>query len=120
LQVSQLDISAATASADGSAQALQRIAAGAKGKRDPGELEKVAKDFEAVFLQKLTDEMRRSVPQSGLLDSSAMDQTQGIFWMQLSQELGKQGGLGLWKQVAKQMRASSGQASPPVAPEVRP
>jgi Rod binding domain-containing protein len=118
--VSQLDISAATASADGGAQALQGIAAAAKGKRDPGQLEKVAKDFESVFLEKITDEMRRTVPQSGLLDSSAMDQTQGIFWMQLSQELAKQGGLGLWKQLVKQMQASSGQTAPSAAPEVTP
>ena len=117
--MSQLDISAATASADGGVQTLQKMAAGAKGKRDPGELEKVAKDFESVFLQKLTDEMRRTVSQSGLLDSSAMEQTQGIFWMQLSQELGKQGGLGLWKQLVKQMQASSGQTSP-AAPEAKP
>ena len=118
--MSQLDISVATASADGGVKALQGIASAAKSKRDPRELEKVAKDFESVFLQKLTDEMRKTVPDSGLFESSAMDQTQGIFWMQLSQELGKQGGLGLWKQLVKQMQASPGQATPPVAPEVKP
>src|ERR1035437_7371621 len=120
MQVSQLDISAATAGADGGVQALQGIAAGAKGRRDPRELEKVAKDFESVFLEKITDEMQKTVPHSGLLNSSAMEQTQGLFWMQLSQELAKQGGLGLWKQLVKQMQASSGQASPPTAPEVKP
>ena len=83
-------------------------------------MEKVAKDFESIFLQKLTDEMRKSVPHSGLLDSDAMDQTQGIFWMQLSQELGKQGGLGLWKQLVKQMQASCGQASAPAVPGAKP
>ena len=118
--MSQLDISAAAAGADGGAQALRKIAAGATGQRSPAELEKVAKDFESVFLQKLTDEMRRTVPQSGLLESGAMDQTQGLFWMQLSQELGKQGGLGLWKQLVKQMQATAGQASTSAAPEVKP
>jgi flagellar protein FlgJ len=118
--VSPLDISAATANADGGVKALQGIASAAKGKRDPREMEKVAKDFESVFIQKLTDEMRRTVPESGLLESGAMDQTQGIFWMQLSQELGKQGGLGLWKQLVKQMQKSTDQTTSPAAPEVKP
>lgn len=118
--MSQLDISAATASADGSAQALQGMAAAAKGKHDPGQLEKVAKDFESVFLEKITDEMQKTIPHSGLLSSGAMEQTQGLFWMQLSQELAKQGGLGLWKQLVKQVQASSGQAAPSAASEVKP
>lgn len=118
--MSQLDISAATASANGSAQALQGLVAAAKGKHDPGELEKVAKDFESVFLEKITDEMQKTIPHSGLLSSSAMDQTQGLFWMQLSQELAKQGGLGLWKQLVKQIKASSGQASPSTASSTTP
>jgi flagellar protein FlgJ len=107
-QVNPIDITAAAkVNLDNGVQAMQGLVSAAKNKRDPRELEKVAKDFEAVFLQKITDEMRKSVPQSGLLDSSALDQTQGIFWSELSQELGRQGGLGLWKQLVKEFQASN-------------
>ena len=115
-----IDITAAAkVGLDNGAQALQGLVSSAKNKRDPRELEKIAKDFEAVFLQKITDEMRKSVPQSGLLDSSAMDQTQGIFWSELSGELGRKGGLGLWKQLLKEFRASTHSTPQAAAPGVQ-
>lgn len=70
--------------------------------------EKAAKSFESVLMTKLLDEMRRTIPQSDLLEGGgAAQQTQDIFWMYLGQDLGNRGGLGLWKDLARQMNAAS-------------
>ena len=87
-------------------QSLSRLPSG----RDRKAIEKTAKDFESVLLQKIMEEMRQTVPDSGLLECDSNDQIQGIFWMGMSQELGKQGGLGLWKQLARQMQATADRA----------
>lgn len=58
-----------------------------------------AKDFESVLLGRLMDEMKRTIPDSGLLSSGVTKQMQDMFWMYLSQDLADKGGLGLWKDV---------------------
>jgi Rod binding domain-containing protein len=58
-----------------------------------------AKDFESVLLGKLLDEMKNSIGDWGLEQSSAFKQTQGIFWLYLSRHLADNGGLGLWKDI---------------------
>ncbi len=114
----QLGISAVAAGATGLEKALGTLSGAAKS--DDAKLQKVAKDFESVFLQKLADTMRQSIPDSGLFDSSAMQQTQAIFWSQLSEELGKQGGLGLWKQIYHQLKTSAPSTPAAGATEVKP
>ena len=107
--MSELNISSVLAGVDATRAAGAALRVAGAGARDVGgqaKIEKVAKDFESVLLGKVMEEMRRSVPDSGLLDSNAQEQTQGIFWMELSQELARQGGLGLWKQLAKQMQTA--------------
>ncbi len=77
-----------------------------KGMTD-AQVEKAAKDFEAVLLQKLMDEMRATVDDSGLLeDGAAGQQVQGIFWSYLAQDVSQKGGMGLWKEISRQMKAS--------------
>lgn len=103
-----LDIAAAAKiGLDTSANALQGLVQSAKNAHSRKDLEKIAKDFESVFLQKITDEMRKPVFSSDLLDSAGMEQTQGIFWSQLSQEIGQKGGLGLWKQLLREFESSA-------------
>ena len=58
-----------------------------------------ARDFESVLLGKLLDEMKNSIGDWGLEESSASEQTQGIFWLYLSRHLADNGGLGLWKDI---------------------
>ncbi len=79
--------------------------------RDKAQAVKAAKEFEAIFVTKLLDEMRQTIPQSGLGESEGADQVQGIFWFELAQELGNKGALGLWKQVYRQMMPQA--ATPP-------
>ena len=108
--MSQLNLSPLVSPAGG----MNALAAAAAkpASRDTREIDKAAKDFESVLLNQMLEEMGKTVSSSGLLDSSADEQTQSIYWMELSQELGRQGGLGLWKQIAKQMK----NASPPPSP----
>jgi len=99
------------ADALGAAAPLQRIIqVGA----DAAKTEKVAKDFEAILLHRMMDQMRRTIPQSGLLDTAVSRQMEGLFWFYLAQEMAEKGGIGLWKDLARSM----GLAAPttPVGP----
>lgn len=74
---------------------------------------KAAKDFESVLLNKVMEEMQNTVDHSGLLDGAGTEQTQSMFWMFLSQDLAAKGGVGLWKDVYRQMTG----AEPPATLE---
>lgn len=96
-----------------------------KGKEPSGHLvgkeaEKAAKDFESVLLHKLMTEMQQTIPQSGLLDTEITRQVQGIFWLYLAQDLAQKGGLGIWKEVYRQMAQLAGQKSGRQGPERAP
>lgn len=65
---------------------------------------KAAKDFEAILIYKLLDEVKKTIPESGLLGGGSQTrQMQDIFWHYLSDELAEQGGFGMWKQIYKQI-----------------
>jgi Rod binding domain-containing protein len=91
------------------------LLAARKGDASPAAV-KAAKDFESVFLHQVLQEMSHTVVDSGLLESGTTEQTQGIFWMYLSQDLGQRGGLGLWKEFLRHLPAAeageAGAASP--------
>jgi len=81
----------------GAAAPLQRmVRAGA----DATKAEKVAKDFEAILLHRLMEEMRRTIPKSGLLETGISRQIDGLFWFYLAQEVAQKGGIGLWKNLS--------------------
>jgi flagellar protein FlgJ len=82
---------------------LARAAQAARSGKDT-EIEKAARDFESVLLQRLFEEMRRTIPESGLLESGVSDQVQGMFWMYMAQEVGAKGGIGLAKELSRQFR----------------
>ena len=62
-------------------------------------MEKVARDFESVFINKLFESMRKGIPKSGLLDSSAMDMYQSMLDQEMAKELSKQKGMGMGEMV---------------------
>ena len=65
---------------------------------------KAAKDFEGLLIYKLLDEVKKTIPESGLLGGGAQTrQMQDIFWHYLSDELANQGGFGMWKQIYGQI-----------------
>ena len=86
--------------------AVSRLTASSGGKAAAGpSTEQAAKDFESILLHQVLEEMKRSVPESGLLDSAATGQAQDLFWFYLAEDLSRKGGLGLWKQVYQQFQS---------------
>ena len=74
-----------------------------------------AKDFESVLLSELLREMKKTIPNSGLLETGMSEQVGDLFWMYLARDLGSKGGLGLWKEIYRQMGgAQSAQVDPVV------
>ncbi|MCX5682513.1 MAG: rod-binding protein [Planctomycetota bacterium] len=67
-------------------------------------VEKAARDFESVLLHRLFEEMRRTIPDSGLLESGTNDQVQGMFWMYMAQDVAAKGGIGMAKELTRQFR----------------
>ena len=91
---------------------LPRVAKG----DDVKKVEKLAKDFEGVLLNKLMDEMQKTIPDSGLLSSPATKQMKGMFWMFLSQSLADNGGIGLAKQLTRDFKRMAHIAEPTAKP----
>ena len=71
--------------------------------------EKAAKDFESVLLYRLLEEMKRTIPESGLLETGISKQVQDIFWFYLAQDMADKGGIGLGKELYRQMNQSTDQ-----------
>lgn len=69
--------------------------------------EQAAKDFESVFILQLLKEMKRTIPDSGLLGSGPGKQIQDMFWYYLAQDMAKSGGFGMWKDIYSEMAESS-------------
>ena len=86
--------------------------------RDLKQIEKSAKDFEAVLLNKVMEEMDKSIPRSGLLESGISDQVRGMFWFYLAQDMADKGELGLWKDIQRQMKQYAGVGETASRPEV--
>ncbi len=75
------------------------------GKPSPSEdAEAAARDFESLLLHKLLEAMDKTIIRSELFDSNSSDQIRGMFNHFLAQELAQQGGIGLWRQLHRQMR----------------
>ena len=63
------------------------------------DMEKVARDFESVFVNKLLESMRKAVPKSGLLDSSALDMYQSMMDQEMAKNMSEQKGMGIGEMV---------------------
>ncbi len=63
------------------------------------DIEKVARDFESIFLNKLLSSMRKTVPKSGLLDSFATNMFQSMVDEEMSKEMAKNRGMGMGEMV---------------------
>ncbi len=66
----------------------------------------IAKDFESVLLNKLFDQMSKSVGNWGFEKDGASEQVQGIFWLYLARDIANNGGMGLWKDIYKSLTHS--------------
>jgi len=90
---------------------LHAVPVGGSAAMDPKTVQ-AAKDFEAVLLNKLMEAMQATVPESGLLEDGTSKQIQSIFWSYLSQDVADKGGMGLWKDLYRQLSASGADETP--------
>ena len=67
------------------------------------EMEKVARDFESVFVNKLLESMRKAIPKSGLLDSSALDMYQSMMDQEMAKNMSERKGMGLGEMIYKDL-----------------
>jgi peptidoglycan hydrolase FlgJ len=67
------------------------------------DMEKVARDFESVFVNKLFESMRKGVPKSGLLDSSAMKMYQSMMDQEMAKLMSIGKGMGIGEMVYKDL-----------------
>jgi Rod binding domain-containing protein len=63
----------------------------------------LAKDFEAILLNRMLEQMKGTIGNWGFEKDGAAEQVQGIFWFFLAQHVADSGGLGLWKDVYRMM-----------------
>ncbi len=77
--------------------------------------QQVAKDFEAVLIEKLLSQMKNTIGDWGLERDGISKQVDGIFWSNLARGIADQGGFGLWKDIYKHMNGadSSGKVGQP-------
>jgi Rod binding domain-containing protein len=69
---------------------------------------RTAKEFESLLVTRMISAMRESVPDSGLTEDAASGQMKDMFWHFMGEEIGSSGGLGVWKQVLRQIQESEG------------
>lgn len=68
------------------------------------ELQKAAQDFEAVLLNMVLKEMWKTIPKSDLFEkNSATKIYEGLMHSSLSEEMARNGGLGIAKVLAQQL-----------------
>lgn len=63
------------------------------------EIEKVSRDFESVFINKLLTAMRKTVPKSGLFDSFASDMYQSMMDEEVAKEMSTKKGMGMGEMI---------------------
>ncbi len=66
----------------------------------------IAKDFESIFLNRLFDEMSKTVGDWGFERDGAAEQVQGLFWFYLAKEVADKGGFGLWRDIYRWLAES--------------
>jgi len=102
---------------NGSRPPAVALAGPSRGQETPApSLEKTAKDFESVFLGQMLEEMQKTVGQGGLLEDGASSQVLSIGWSGLAKDIAGKGGVGLWKDIARQVGRSQ-DAPQAAAPE---
>ncbi|MGR3292739.1 MAG: rod-binding protein [Candidatus Scalindua sp.] len=69
------------------------------------ELQKAAQDFEAVLLNMVLKAMWKTVPKSDLFEKNSATQIyEGLMHSSLSEEMARNGGMGIAKVLAQQLR----------------
>ena len=86
------------------------------GKNQEKELRKACADFEAIFIQKLWQQMRATVPKEGYLHSKEEDMYMSLYDQALAEKLARRGGIGLGNLLFSQLQKRLVKASAEVDP----
>lgn len=83
---------------------FNRILEGEVKKKDKEKLYKSCQDLESVFLNKVFDSMRATVPDSGFIEKSfATDTFESMLYEEYSKQISKTGSLGIADMIYKQL-----------------
>ncbi|MBU0784149.1 MAG: rod-binding protein [Gammaproteobacteria bacterium] len=92
-------------------RSLEGLKRGARAERGSEEfnaaVDKVAVQFESIFLQMALKSMRDATPEGGLFTDSSTKTYQGMYDQELVQKLSGKG-LGLASEIARQLKAGAG------------
>ena len=91
---------------------VSKLKYSARNSPDEG-IKEAAKQFEAVFLQKMLKQMRDAIPQSGLLNSQRSEMYQSLMDQQWAQTL-SQRGIGLADMLTEQLQGKGPKSAQPV------
>ena len=81
------------------------------GENKEKQLKEACEGFEAVFVQKLWEQMRQTMPKGGYMHSRDEEMYQSMFDVELSKKMASAGGIGLADMLYEQLNAKLGQAS---------
>jgi Rod binding domain-containing protein len=88
----------------------------APGKSKNAKLREACEGFESVFLQKMWEQMRKTVPKEGFLHSKDEETYQSLFDVELCKKMASAGGIGLadmlYEQLAQQLEDSGRTTTP--------
>ena len=82
------------------------------------QLHEACEGFEAIFLQKIWEQMRQGIPKSGLLESRDQEMYQSLFDVELSKKMASAGGIGLADMLYEQLNVKLGKASRATSPGI--
>ncbi|MCG8530166.1 MAG: peptidoglycan DD-metalloendopeptidase family protein [Desulfovibrionales bacterium] len=78
---------------------------------DSAKLREAVEGFEAIFIQKMWQQMRKSVPKSGMFKSRDEKMWQSMYDQELSIKMSRSGGVGLSDMLYRQLSETLGEAS---------
>ena len=88
------------------------------GQNKEKQLREACEGFEAVFLQKIWEQMRQGIPKSGLMESRDQEMYQSLFDVELSKKMASAGGIGLADMLYEQLNVKLGKASRATSPGI--
>ncbi|HKT76345.1 MAG TPA: rod-binding protein [Sphingobium sp.] len=97
---------------------INGISTGAQGPASPqkAQLEKVARQFEAIFLRQMIGTMRQSGGGEGIFDSSATEQFRDMSDARTADSMAEKGALGIAEMLLRQYESRTPAASAAPAP----
>lgn len=87
--------------------------------RSSQDLQDAVRQFESILLVRLFEEMKRTIPEGGLLDDPMCKQMNDLFWYYLADDLAAKGGLGISDELYREMsHLTAGPAGQPITEQL--